>query len=121
MIVNGKAIDDTTGAPIPGATVSLLTGNINLKSIAADDNGNFSIASDGPADNLLITSVGYQPTSFVLPAYINKTVFPLAIANSTEPTVIVTFKPKNQSSFLWFLLLAGGYAYYYNKYKPKRK
>lgn len=103
MTINGKVIDDQTGQPIPRATISLLSGNVNLKSISADDSGNFSITTTQNPDSLLITSVGYQGTYWPLPKYESTSIFDLPVSTDPLDTIVVEYKPK--SVFPWWLIV----------------
>ena len=59
--VRGVVIDAETGQTIPYATISLITGNITVKSIACDVDGKFELNLDSPGKfSLIIQSMSYQ-------------------------------------------------------------
>lgn len=102
--VNGKVLNyNNPSEVIPGASVSLMAGNVVLKTVAANNDGTFSISSTGNADSVIITSVGYESRRFDLDAYIDFWTFFLFPSVKTEGGVTVTAT----RSLLMFGLLVG--------------
>lgn len=110
MILTGKILDLTTGAPIPGASVRILTPDGNYTGIgaAADGSGNFSLNSlqaEYP-NYIAVTSVGYNSVSEQLYPDFNldwNGIITLQKSARTLPPVTVTAGKSNNNA--WLLLL----------------
>jgi hypothetical protein len=87
--VNGKVLNYNTLEVVPGATVSLMFGNVVLKTVAARNDGTFSISTSSTPDSILISSVGYESRQFGFDEYSDFWTFFLYPSVKTESEVIV--------------------------------
>lgn len=116
MTLYGKIIDKTTGAPLPGATVTLQDANgINKGiSILSDNRGYFTMNSPIilSTDKLLFTYTEHYPVTVTAQDIFNDMAFNAAEGSliyleaktTTLPDVVVTSTKKSNSG----LLIAGG-------------
>lgn len=116
MTIVGKATDQDSGAPLPGATIALRSGFVTLVETAANDDGLFTISTNQVPDSILITSIGYTGQYWPLPEYESKSSYQLPKLVKQEPEVIITAVKKN--SWLWLILVGIGIAV--GQKKPKR-
>jgi len=99
--INGKVVNQSTQAGIPGATIAV---NGSAKA-AADNQGNFQVSVDSGDDQITISSIGYQAASFNALDLDNAGTVSLTPGNAqTLDPVVVTPAKKNNSGWL---LLAG--------------
>lgn len=117
MTITGKIVDKETGAPIPGATVAFINSSVTLSAVAANGDGLFSISTNQYPTGLQITSTGYAPTTFAMPAHMQQTWFEIPRAVIELPGVEVTAKKK---SGLWWIFAIALVAIISDKHKPKR-
>ena len=103
--ISGRVLDWVTIEPLPGATVSLLAGNITLTSGAADREGIFNLSTSAVPDSLKIESVGYTTRIFGFAEYESFWTFFLqpTFREGETATVYATLKKTS-----WLPLLAIG-------------
>ncbi|WP_295116535.1 SusC/RagA family TonB-linked outer membrane protein [uncultured Chitinophaga sp.] len=96
QVVNGRVLDSTENAPMPGASVRVQGKN---KNVSTDAQGRFQIDAD-PGDVLAITYVGYRPVYYTVKND-NRTInIVLAPSISTINNVVVTgILNKSKESF----------------------
>ena len=83
QVVTGKVVDATTGDPIPGATVKVLSSNIG---VSADGNGSFTLSVPAGA-SIQFTSIGYK--NVVLKAETGKPMLVKLSSNTELDDVVV--------------------------------
>lgn len=98
MIKTGKIINSADRKGIPYASVEItdVNGNYLGAGVSADVAGNFSIDTlmMQPGTFMRISSVGYSTISVPYVDYINRAIFTLNMAYTSEPPIVITY-PKN--------------------------
>lgn len=108
MIVTGKIVDKQTQTAIPFATVQLVSSEGKYLGVgsAANDKGNFSIASSmiAPPNALVFSAAGsnYLPLAVNIDVLNNTQAVLIGLETKVMDEVVITFKPKPS---LWWLLL----------------
>lgn len=98
--ISGRILSLGNSQPVPGATVSLMSGTTVLNSVAAGSDGQFVISSDGVPDSLQVSSVGFNPRRFSLAEYQEYYIFYLEPKTTELPEVVITTTKKNNTA-LW--------------------
>ena len=110
MTIAGKIIDGATKLPLPGATVSLLSGNIQLVATAADGLGNFSLNTLHTPTDLQVSSVGYKTAVFTMAqvavsVYSTMGILTVGLARDYREMPGVTITAKKSDQMLWLFAL----------------
>lgn len=88
QLIKGK-VNDETGQPLVGATVSL---TLEKKNAATDADGNFSILSSNPANKVQVSFVGYAVKEFTLAEVLQNPLIALdKPANQMNEVVVVGY------------------------------
>jgi hypothetical protein len=105
--ISGRVLDWATVEPLPGATVSLMAGNLTLRSIAADREGLFTLSTTAVPDSMKIESVGYTTRIFGFAEYESFWTFFLqpAYKEGETATVYSTLKKSSWLPVAMFALL----------------
>jgi hypothetical protein len=111
MILVSGYIKNTSGQPIPSASIQVIDGNFDYtgEGTAANSDGFFSLYVNELLSpyGLSISSVGYKPTVVRLSSFVNLSVITLATNVVDLPPVVVTSGSDN-NKYLWLIALAGG-------------
>lgn len=101
----GNITDSALGDPLPGATIKLIRADGSSVSQAADSNGSFSIRSETPGREIIISYTGYKTYSF--PASEWQHNFELEEGGKVLDEVIVKAKVRkaNKKFPIWLALL----------------
>jgi len=99
IILNGKAVEATTGKPIPYATVGLVKQNVGAN---ANAYGEFIITCQRPElDSLIISCIGYKPILFPVRDLRTNPIVALSVSEKRLKPVVI----KNQ----WMYSEVGSY------------
>src|SRR5258707_9908011 len=85
--ITGKITSQTTGTPIPGATITVQK---TRNSVKADDNGEVSIQA-APGESLLITNIGFTPKEVKVGVSLTLNVSLAQDYNHLEDVVVVGY------------------------------
>jgi len=98
--ISGKILSLGNSQPVPGATISLMSGSTALSTVAAGSDGQFRLSANGVPDSLFVSSIGYTARRFSLAEYQEYYIFYLEPKTSELPEVIVT-APKKNNYVVW--------------------
>jgi len=107
--ISGRVLNWNTIEPVPGATVELWAGNVRLTSAAANNEGTFSLSTNGVPDSLKISSAGYITRQFGFAEYESFWTFFLQpnYREGETPVVYATLKKKSLLPIALLFLLLG--------------
>lgn len=91
-------IKDDTGNPIPGATIKVMG---TKKAVATDATGKFNVDA-APTDNLLITSVGFEPKEILIGNQSGVTITLNTATSSLEGVVVTALGIKREKKSLGY-------------------
>jgi hypothetical protein len=106
--ISGRVLNWDSIEPVPGATVELWAGNLLLTSAAANNEGLFSLSTNGVPDSLKISSAGFTTRIFGFAEYESFWTFfikPFYKEGGT-PVVYATLKKTSLLPIALLLLLA---------------
>lgn len=86
QLISGRVTDSVSGAAMPGASIRIQG---KPKNVTTDAQGHFQIEA-APGDMLIVTYVGYRPTSYLIKSDTKSVYISLAPAISTINNVVVT-------------------------------
>lgn len=110
MVYSGTVLDQQTGNPLPGASVYLLSGGLQVTGMPTDASGQFNLPNvDAGGDTIRITHTGYKAVDVKAAQYQNANHYIILMERD-----IVELDPvelpggSGDNNMLWLLLLAGG-------------
>ena len=98
----GTIYNGSTGEPLQGATVSLISNGNPVAMALSNSSGQFSVQSNETADSIYISHVGYNPYSGAI-SYTQKSWHLQPDYKELDPVELGT---KKKTSVLWWILLA---------------